>query len=186
MKRHPVVLLLILALPACGSSPKTHFYTLDKTPAKHTITPGHNVASLEVGDVNLPSTLDRLALVTRGTGNQVNVSDQDRWAAPLDELVRRALTADLRERLPAGSVLAPGDPTSQGARTLMLNVQQFMADSTGHVVLEADWSLQRADKPGGVRHEAIQTTTNGQGAEAIADAMSRALGELADRITAAA
>jgi uncharacterized lipoprotein YmbA len=81
------------------------------------------------------------------------VSDQDRWAAPLDDLVRRAVTSDLRELLPPGRVLAEGDPMPPGGRTLVLNVQQFMADESGTVALEADWSLQQSGKPAVTRHE---------------------------------
>jgi hypothetical protein len=176
----------LLVLGACGSSPKTNFFTLDAVHAVSRAASAPGRAPIQVGHVDLPGTLDRQAMVTRGPGSQINVSDQDRWSAPLDELVRRAITEDLRQRLPAGRVLAPGDPTTKGTRTLMLNVQRFAADPSGQVVLEVDWGLQAPGQQAHVRHEAIRTTVNGQGGGAIADAMSRALGELADRIAATA
>lgn len=180
-----MMLVLAVAMTACGGSPKTHFYTLDAVPAAQ---PAEHAARSDVpvtvGRVELPGTLDRLSIVTRGDRNQVAVSDQDRWAAPLDELVRRALTDDLRMRLPPDSVLAPGDSAPNGTRSVALNVQHFMADQSGRVDLDADWTVQRRDKPGTPQHAAIQVNASGQGGGATAAAMSQALGELADRIAA--
>lgn len=173
------ILLLVLAIAGCGSSPKTQFYTLDAVDGARA---GGSASPIEVGHVDLPATLDRQGIVTHANGDRVDISDRDRWAAPLDELVRRALTEDIRDRLAHGTVLAAGDPAPPGTRTLTVNVQQFMPDASGHVVLEADWSWQRGGKPGLPRHASIQTPMHGQGGEAIADAMSRALGQLADTI----
>lgn len=185
MRNRFVVLLLLLAVGGCGSSPPTHFYTLDPVPAPQTVTQAATSTPIEVGHVELPATLDRSSMVTGGVGDQLVVSDQNQWAAPLDELVRRALTQDLQARLTAGSVLAPGDPTRPGVRFLVLHVQRFMANDAGEVTLEADWNLQQAGRSGPVRRESIRTRVQGRGGDAIAEAMSRALTELADRIVVA-
>ena len=185
MRNRFVVLLLLLAVGGCGNSPPTHFYTLDPVSAPQTVTQAATSTPIEVGHVELPATLDRSSMVTGGVGDQLVVSDQNQWAAPLDELVRRALTQDLQARLTAGSVLAPGDPTRSGTCFLILHVQRFMANDAGEVTLEADWNLQQAGRPGPVRHESIRTRVQGRGGDAIAQAMSRALAELADRIVVA-
>ena len=82
-------------------------------------------------------------------------------------------------------MLAPGDPTPPKVRTVSLNVQQFMADEAGRVELDADWTLQQQNRPARTRHEMIQVNAGGTGGEAIAAAMSQAVGQLADRISAA-
>ena len=180
MRLAPLVLALFLT--ACGSSPKTNFYALEPVPASHS---GRRPAlPVSVDHVALPEMLDRLSMVREGPGNHVSVSDTDRWAAPLDEQVRRTLTEDLQQRLPAGTVFAAGDPAPPGARTLTLNVQQFVADANGQVTLEADWSLHGGKGTSNVRHVAFQVASKGQGGDAVATAMSRALADLADRITA--
>lgn len=184
MRLSPSVLVLMFAVTACGSSPPTHFYTLRSEPSGTSATYPSRRAPIEVGHVDLPGTLDRQSMVTGGAGSRVNVSDQNRWSAPLDELVRRAVTGDLRQRLPEGQVLAPGDQMPKDGRTLTLNVQQFMADASGQVALEADWSLQSSDRRTPARHESLHVPVNGEGGQAVADAMSRALGQLADRIAA--
>jgi uncharacterized lipoprotein YmbA len=145
----------------------------------------HTRGPVMVGHVDLPATLDRLWMVRSGPGNAIEVSDVDRWAAPLDELVRNALTADLRSRLPPGTVLAPGDTAPEGTRTIMLNVLHFMADQSGRVVLDTDWSVQRANRHGMPQHAEIQVEGSGKSGAAVAATMSQAVAQLADRIAAA-
>jgi uncharacterized protein len=177
-------LLLLLLLTACGSSPKTQFYTLDAVPGAGQAETVHAHGPIMVGHVDLPATLDRLWIVRSGSGNAIEVSDVDRWAAPLDELVRNALTGDLRSRLPPGTVLAPGDTAPEGTRTVTLNVLQFMADQSGRVVLDTDWSVQRGNRRGMPQHAEIQVAGSGNSGAAVAAAMSQAVAQLADRIAA--
>lgn len=177
------VLLLVWFLAACGGSPKTNFYALEPLPAAHSMSARRQPSPVTVDHVALPEMLDRLSLVTEGPGNHISVSDTDRWAAPLDEQVRRTLTEDLRQRIPGGSVLTAGDPAPPGARSLTLNVEQFVADPTGEVTLEADWSLHGGKTTDLIHHVRIQTASADPGGNAIASSMSRALAQLADKIS---
>jgi hypothetical protein len=187
MQSKAAALILVMLLAGCGSSPKTHFYTLGPVaPGSHAIPVAATGAPVQVGHVALPATLDRLSLVTHGPGDQVIVSDHDQWAAPLDELVQRALTADLRARLGPDHVLAPGDPPPpQGVRGLLLHVQRFAADANGQVLLDVDWDVEHGGKRSTPHHEEIRVDGSGQGGEAIARAMSQAVAVLADRVAAA-
>ena len=144
---------------------------------------------IQVGDVALPGTLDRHSLVTRGPGTTLNVSDQDRWAAPLDELIRRAMTSDLRDRLGIERVLAPGDPRPRGAVLVVaLNIQRFSGDSTGDVVLETDWTIGKTTPGSAIQthHARLHVKAGSDTPDAITAAMSQALGQLADTIAAQA
>jgi hypothetical protein len=185
MRRRSIVLLLGLALTACGSSPKTQFYTLDTEPGAPQMQPAHLKGPVTVGHVELPATLDRLWMVRRGPGNAIEISDVDRWAAPLDELMRNALIRDLRSRLSPAAVLAPGDTVPEGARTIAVNVLRFMADESGRVVLDADWSIQHGNRRGAAQHAEIAIAGSGDSGGAVATAMSQAVGQLADRIATA-
>ncbi|HST76354.1 MAG TPA: ABC-type transport auxiliary lipoprotein family protein, partial [Acetobacteraceae bacterium] len=106
-------LALLFLLAACGNSPPSRFYTLDPTGAGSSGVVRAKGA-VAVGQITLPAELDRLSLVTREGANRIAVSDQDRWAAPLDGMIRRVLATDLSRRLPAGAVVAPGDPVPPG------------------------------------------------------------------------
>ena len=185
MTDRAAILVLALILAGCGSSPKTNFYTLDPVPGAKVVPAHRHELPILVSHVDLPGELDRQSLVTHGAGATINVSDQDRWAAPLDELVRRAFTADLRARLPSGTVLASGDPTPKSTRSLTLNVRRFMADETGRVALDADWAVQDQSAPAPTHRATIEVDAARGSAEAITTAMSQAVGKLADQVAAA-
>ncbi|HET7884517.1 MAG TPA: PqiC family protein [Acetobacteraceae bacterium] len=183
MKARVIIVASMLMVAGCGSSPTTHFYTLEPVPGGQSAVRAD--VPIVVGHVDLPGELDRQSLVTHGGGTTIKVSDQDRWAAPLDELVRRALTGDLRTRLPSATVLAPGDPVPKNARTLTVNVRRFMADAAGRVTLDADWVVQGHGAPAASRQASVQVAANGDSADAITVAMSQALGQLADQVAVA-
>ncbi len=177
-------ILVPIALAACGSSPPTHFYTLDPVPPDR---PRVALAGppIEVGRVLLPPDLDRLSIVTRAAPDRLDVSGEDRWAAPLDGMVQRVLAADLAARLPQSQVLAPGDPAPPGGvRTVTVNARRFDSDAAGKVTLDAGWALLSGTPPMPVRrgHETITVQASAPAAGPEAAAMSRALAELADRI----
>lgn len=176
------LLLALAALAACGSSPKTQYFALQPEPASG---PRRDMAGppLTVSAVRLPAMLDRLELVQLGIGNNVDIQQERRWAAPLDQMSRLVLARDLALRLPQGMVLAPDEPKPGGnTRAVVVNVEQFDADAIGRVTLDGSWSL--LDGQGRQveqrRHEHIEI----DGEHGQAAAMSRALAELSDRMVA--
>lgn len=182
-------LALPLMLAGCGSSPPTRFFALTAVGPSG----GNPAVSLkgrpvQVGDIQLPQTVDRQAMVLRGPGTQVQVLGQDHWAAPLSGLMRTTLTEDLRRRLGDSAVVSPGAPAPRdGMQVLILNVQQFAADPSGQVRLDTDWSVGRGTPPKAAitRHADIRVDAGSAQPQAVAEGMSRALGELADHIAAA-
>lgn len=178
------ILILTTLLSACASSP-THYFTLSAVP------PSRPVATappkpIEVSDIPLPAVIDRNAIVLNTGNDQLNVSSQDLWGAPLGQLVRQALTADLQQRLPQGSVLLPGATVKGGLSILKVTIEQFMGGTDGKVLLNAGWSLLRAGTSD-VLHSGRETITVQAASGKIPDiapAMSKAIGEFADRIVA--
>ena len=59
---------------------------------------------LRVERVTIPGELDRLELVRRSSANRLQIAVFDRWAAPLEDMIRRIATADLTARLAPGAV----------------------------------------------------------------------------------
>lgn len=175
-----------LLLAGCGSSPPTHYFSLKAVPPEGGAPAARfKGPPIQVRDIQLPPTLDRLEMVVSGPGPQVNVLGSDRWAAPLKELVRQTLTQDLRDRLGEKAVLPPGAPVQSGkVQVLILSMQRFSADSQGRVTLETSWSLGRGNPPKAVvtRQTKVQANAGSSAPGAVAEAMSRALGKLADRI----
>lgn len=166
-------------LSACASSAPLRYYTLSQIPAaSEAATTGG--ATLRVGRVRVPGELDRNEIVQRIDATRLKIAEQDRWAAPLDEMIRRVLSADLQARGPAS-----GAPS-----TLSLDVEEFIGDAACGVTLRASWELRSAadnDTPVRTGYESIQvppssgTCTVG----ALPMAMSQALAQLSERILAA-
>ncbi len=189
MKRLPFVLLLCGGLAACASSPPTKFYTLDPVAPDRA---GHSLAGppLQVGRVQLPGILDRSWFVRRLGPNRVDVSTQDRWAGPLDEMIQRTLSTDLATRLPAGLVLAPSVAGPENVRHLQLTINRFIGDETDNVVLDVDWSIARSGTPENTtalapsEHLTCPAASGKTGA--LVAAMSVCLSRLSDRIVVAA
>jgi uncharacterized lipoprotein YmbA len=136
-----------------------------------------------VDPVAIPAELDRLELVHHTGPNVLHLADADRWAAPLDEQIRRILSDDLAARLPAGLVADPNEPINQEARrVLSVSIGQFDADASCAVSLNASWTLRipHAGDQSGSEH--IAQASAGACPAALPLAMSRALGVLADRL----
>lgn len=180
------------ALHGCGSSPPTRFYLLSELAPE----PGAQVASTAAGTgasadaiavrleaVAIPAELDRLELVNHSGPNQLHIAESDRWAAPLDDQIRRTLSDDLTARLPKGVVADPNEPSTQDPRrTLSVSIAQFDADASCAVTLNANWSLQQPHAAAQSGSEHIQQPSAGACPAALPAAMSRALAAFADRL----
>lgn len=177
------VVLAALALVGCGTSPKTHYYTLAVVPgaAQGTVAISPPVT---VAAVHVPPSLDRRSMVRRTGTNTVDVSGQDRWVAPLGEMTRRVLSQDLAARLARNAVVPPDSPGPPRVAQIVVSIAEFGPDGQGKVTLEGSWSLLR-----GGRHEpvlrrdvALAIAASARGGSGEAAAMSQLLGQLATRI----
>ncbi len=179
--------LLAGSLAAC-SSPANHYYTLSAQPQAApefaSAAAGLVSRTVAIGEIKLPGALDRPQIARRLGPNQLEFSDYDRWAGPLDSMIRQVLEADLRAALPVGMVLVDDNPSTPANVTIAVDITRFDADKTGRVTLEAGW--EKLDKNGAVsgapRAASIVEPGSGPHTAAVAAAMSRAVAELAGRI----
>jgi uncharacterized lipoprotein YmbA len=187
MSGKPAVAFLILCiLSACGSSPKTHYYTL--AVAEEPVSRADTVRfPVTVAEVRLPASLDRREMVRQTGANTVDISDQNRWEAPLGDLIRRVLSQDLAVRLPRGRVALPDSALSPDTAQLVLSIAQFGPDANGRVVLDGSWSLLGGDPAKVILHRDVMLRQDRSvdTSEGEAAAMSAVLGRLATQIAAA-
>jgi uncharacterized protein len=180
-------LLLAGTLAACSSSPPSHYYVLstqsDPAAVRRIGHPGRTVA---VGAVKLPGVLDRPQIARRLGPNQLEYAESERWAGPLDDMTRRALSTDLVPMLPASTTMITDDAPTPADMTIAIEMTRFDADKEGRVALDASWEV--LDKNGKVvvfpREEKIVEPGIGPDAAAVAATMSRALARFADNIAA--
>jgi uncharacterized lipoprotein YmbA len=154
------------------------FYTLSAVGGDGGSANANAPSAIRVARVTLPGEIDRSELVQRIDANRLRLAEDDRWAAPLGEMIRRTLSDDLRARVPAAS----GEPDS-----LSVDIEEFIGDANCSVSLRAGWALSKpgANQPATRGYEAIRADAPGAcTVGALPEAMSRALAELSTRIAA--
>jgi hypothetical protein len=137
---------LALGLAACASAP-VHYHTL-LAPAAAAAPPARPVPFLlEVLPVGVPAQLDQPQFVVREGDGGVAVLDGERWASPLGDELRGALSATLAARLGTQDVAGLPAPAGRPVMRVKLQLRRLDAWSGQRVLLEADWSLGFADAP---------------------------------------
>jgi uncharacterized lipoprotein YmbA len=178
------LLALVILLAGCSASPPSKFYVLtaDPVPPRAAAT-GNTVA---LGRITLPGALDRPQIARRRGANEIVFSEEERWAGPLDDMMRRVLADDLAARLPAGVMLVESSAKPPPGVTIALDVSRFDADESGTVTLTAHWAALGPNGAllGAPRESTIVEPGSGSGAVAVAATMSRAVAALAARIAA--
>ncbi|MEA3176927.1 MAG: uncharacterized protein QOI59_450 [Gammaproteobacteria bacterium] len=165
-----------------------HYYTLTETPAPSRLTAPDNMTPIRLDRVTIPTELDRSQIVRRLDSTQLQIVEADRWAAPLDETIRRILSNDLAARLPPGAVANPNEPSiGEKRQSLAVDIAEFYGDSACKVTLRAAWTLKQSDSQSLHGNEEATASPQGActGAGPIPAAMSQALGVLSDQIAAA-
>lgn len=175
-------LMLTALLAGCGSSPPSHYYVLSAQPDPAAVNPvGDSGRTVALGAVRLPGALDRPQMARRIGPNQLEYAETDRWAGPLDEMVRRVLADDLRPLLMPGMALVGLDSSAPADLTLAVDVTRFDADKAGTVTLAATWETlgKNATVVGAPREADIVEPARGSDDAAVAATMSRAVARLA-------
>lgn len=192
-----------LALAACGHSPPTRYFSLDAVPPRAPLETTGAIGSpegprVQLGAVRVPASLDRPEVVAQDATHTLSVRDGDHWGAPLAQMMRRTLAQDLLARLPAGTFVLPDAPAPDGTRGIVVTVLALRANtkasngsnmpngSKGQLVLEGSWTLTSGQPAKALLTENVVLSEPMSSADsgAIADAMSRVLGQLADHIAA--
>ena len=183
--RSAATLLLVTLVASCRSSPPKHFYVLDPVPAQQRSS-GAAGTLVQVAAVNIPASLDRQEMVREGATGSLQISDLNRWGAPLADMAQNVLTRDLTGRLPEGAVLPPRTNAPPGTFEITVDLLQFGRDASGDVVLDGGWALYRLGSDTPVMNRQVKLS-DAEGAADYASqvqAMSRVLGRLADDIAA--
>ena len=182
MYRRLVPLLALFMLAGCGGGAPTTYLTLSaQTSQRSYVASG---APIAVADVSIPPDLDRASYTTMASNNQLQVSPNARWAAPLGGLIQRALANDFANILTGTTVVLPGDQVPSGpTRLVQVNVQKFVADKTGRVMLIAQWAVTATKHNKTLAQDLVHITVPGR-SDPVSEAhtMSIALAQMAGQI----
>lgn len=174
----------VVVVVGCGATATSRFYTIDAV-AKPDGAPPARLA-VAVGPVSIPPSVDRPQIVVQVSPNQVTVDEFNRWAAPLDDSVARAVAGNLAVLLGTTDVAVAPVTGFVPTHRVTIDVQRFESTPGDGVVVEALWAIRPA--AGGamrsgrtVAREPVQGGTF----DAVAAAHSRALERLSNDIAAA-
>jgi uncharacterized lipoprotein YmbA len=179
-----ISIALVAAVAAGCSTAPARFYSLastataDGTPA----TP----AAIMVGPVTIPASVDQPEFVVQVAPNRVEVNEFNRWVAPLNDAIARAVAADLVVLLGTPKVATAQLANFTPDYRITIEVQRFESIQGDAALVEAVWTVRKT--AGGetrsgrtVARESVQ----GQDFDALAAAHSRAIAKMSADIAAA-
>ncbi len=175
------VLLLLSWLAGCASAP-VHYYTLSSVPRAVTAPALHPTAALSLERLSIPPELDRTQLVRRLDTTRLQILDDHRWAAPLDDMMRRVFTEDLALRLGSGAIAEPNEPANGERRaSLAVDIRELYGEVDCAVTLHATWNLKLTAAAKARTSTAVTAAPTGKAAAApTGKAADTSSGETAD------
>lgn len=98
--------------------------------------------TIGLGPIKLPEYLDRDEVVTRVGPNRLELSDQDRWAEPLDNNFKQVMAQDLTQALGTHSItFYPWFGTTRVDYQVRIDVYRFETDPSANAQLFAHWQV---------------------------------------------
>ncbi len=179
-----VLIALAIALAAGCSTTPARFYSLDSTAAADG-TPATS-ASVMVGPVTIPAAVDQPEFVVQVAANRVEVDEFNRWVAPLNDAIARAVAGDLVVLLGTPDVASSQLANFTPDYRVTIDVQRFESIQGQAATLEAVWTVRKA-AGGEIRsgRTVARETVQGQDFEALAAAHSRAIAKMSADIATA-
>ena len=188
MKR--LVILVASLATACslvgGGGAKESFYVLS---GPDTAPPASSAGGpvIYVGPVAVPESVDRAPMVLMNSANQVELTEEHRWAEPLKTAIARVVGEHLMRLLGTTRVMSSRVGTGSDVDyRIALDVQRFDSSLAQGASVEVLWTItgKRANPPrsgrSSVREPATAATPEG-----VAAAHSKALARVASDIAAA-
>jgi len=138
-----------------------------------------------LGPIKLPEYLDRDEVVTRVGPNRLELSNQDRWAEPLDNSFKQVIAQDLTQALSTHSItFYPWPGTTRVDCQVRIDVYRFETDAAATAHLIAHWQL--LDGTGKLLYASDSNISeHAQAGETVAAALSRTVDGLARQIASA-
>ncbi|CAB5099881.1 hypothetical protein D3OALGA1CA_1355 [Olavius algarvensis associated proteobacterium Delta 3] len=186
-----VVVALLLMGTGCSlgsvQSPSTRLFTLGATVEPQEVTSTLRDEVIGIGPVSLAAYLDRPQIVTRVSPHELKAAELSQWAEPLKNNIARVIRENVSVLTGSEQVfLFPWRRSLRVDYQAAVEVLQFDAAPDGLVTLVAQWAVYGEN--GKELHINRRTTeesrVSGTGYDAIAKAMSRALGDLSREIVA--
>jgi uncharacterized lipoprotein YmbA len=180
---------LLFALGCTATTDKARFYKLNSLTSQesiaHTKGTGGGVA-IGIGPIKFPDHLDRPEIVTRTSGNALQLAEFDRWAGSLEKDFSRILAENLSLLLSTDYIFM--FPFTQAAPIdyrVAVEVVRFDGELGKNATLIARWTVvEEGEKKAlkSVRRSSMTRPAEGKGYEAMVAALSRTVEDLSQEI----
>lgn len=177
------IALVAIVAAGCSTAP-SRFYALDSTAIADGTPAAH--AAVMVGPVTVPAAVDRPEFVVQVAPNRDEVDEFNRWVAPLNDAIARAVAGNLVVLLGTPDVATETLANFIPDYRVTIDVQRFESIQGQAAIMEAVWNVRKTT--GGqtrsgrtVAREPVQ----GQGFDALAAAHSHAIAKMSADIAAA-
>ena len=144
-----------------------------------------NCQFLGIGPIRFPAYLDRDQIVIRVGQNRFDVSENDRWAEPLEANFIRVLSQNLGMLLGGARIVRyPWQTSQRPVCQIEMEVLRFEPNARQEVELLASWTLIDASNKTALvsRESRIAGRTAAKSTEASVAALSEVLGDLSREI----
>jgi uncharacterized lipoprotein YmbA len=153
--------------------------------AASTRSPGPVQGAIGIGRVHLPGYLDQDQIVTRISQNRFTLSDDNRWAEPLEDNMGQVLAQNLSMLLQNDQVSLNNWPGRQRPiYQLEIDVLSFETDTAGTAHLAARWLLRDVASRQTIaeKETSLTDSTPGGSTEQSVASLSQALGDFSVEI----
>ncbi len=181
--RSIAIAIAAAAATSCGISASSRFYTLDSTAVANGARPVQ--IAVMVGPVSVPAAVDQPEFVVQVASNRVEVEEFDRWAAPLEDCIARAVAGDLSVLLATPNVTAGPLAGFSPAYRVTIDVQRFESVKGEAALVDAVWVVRSASGNTRSGRTVAREAVQGDSFEAFAAAHSRALAIVSSEIATA-
>jgi uncharacterized lipoprotein YmbA len=138
-----------LLLTGCASQ-GTAYYTLSVPQSEASMASAtKDVAPYIVSRVSVPAAVDDTPLIVRQSNDQLMVLTDDKWTAPLGEIMRGALSQSLTQIIgmpPIQGVMQQTLPRPAGTSEVVVDIQQFDLEPAKRASIGAVWRVSFNDK----------------------------------------
>lgn len=184
-------LLGLLMLSACAESKPSNFYVLNSLSptevSRESISVGSGVA-VGLDPVNMPEYLDRPEIVSRGSGNELELGEFDRWAEPLDRNIERVVAQNLSVLLGSDRVFVlPARRRLDLRYRVEIDILRFNLVKQGETLLEVRWAVLdgAAERELLIAKSTYASSVAVQNYDAVVSSMNENLAELSQEIATA-
>ena len=143
--------------------------------------PRSDQRAISVGPIHLPGYLDQDQLVTRTSQNRLTLSENDRWAEPLEDNIASVLAQNLSMLLHTDEVdVHPWPGRQRPTYQVEIEVLSFETDTAGTAHLVGRWFLRDVARGQSIAEQETRLTASGAGTstEQSVASLSQALGDL--------